>query len=213
MKKTLIRYLVAACLVAALSACTYTGSVRSNIAPMAATGRTFKGNVAMMIDQDVTSAEVTTSVGAHTVKVSAGSALNSAIVEAARVVFPSVATQATPPSPGTYEVLLRARLQHIAANATIEPGFWTARANITAQASIVIEMLRNDGSMAHRQIVTGTGLDNRPVGSPEKVKEGVETALERAIQQIADGTAGVFMTGLTDATREQAATATSLGSR
>lgn len=219
MNKRLLKSSLAALCAFALSACTYTGTVRSNIAPMAASSRTYKGDVSLMIDRDITSAEVTTGVGAHTVKVAVGSALNSAIVEAARIVFPSVAPQGTSPTPGTYDVLLRARLQHMAASSTIEAGFWTARASITAQASVVIEMLRGDGSIAHRQVVTGTGLENRPVGTPDNVRQGVEVALERAVQQVADGAASVFMTGLSDSTREQFTTrddlpaAAPLGSR
>jgi len=208
---TPIKIVAAALASLAVSACTYTGAVRSNIAPLAATSRTYKGNVSMVIEKEVTAAEVTTSLGAHTVKVSAGSALNSAVVEAARIVFPNVAPQSTSPAPGSYDVLIHVRLQNISASSTIEPGFWTARANITAQASIVVEMLRADGSIAHRQVVTGTGLENRPVGTPDKVREGVEVALERAVQQVADGTTGVFMTGLSDAIREPSLPVGSLG--
>jgi hypothetical protein len=192
----IIKCLMAAFLVVSMSACTYTGAVRSGIAPTTVTDRTYKGNVSLLIDPAINTAEVTTSVGAHTVQVSAGSALNSAIVEAARIVFPNVAPQATTPGAATSDVIIKTRLQHIAASSNIETGFWSSRANITAQVSVVVEMLHRDGSIAYRQVVTGTGLESRQVSGPDKVREGVEVALERAIQQVADGTTGVLITGL-----------------
>lgn len=197
------RNLVFICLVLAFvtSGCTYTGAIRSNITPTTVTGKTFKGDVSILVSNDIKTAEVTTSVGAHTIKVSAGSALNAALMEAARAVFPKATPQSGSPAAGSYEVFIRANLQHIAANSALEQGFWTARSNITAQVSIVIEMLRSDGSVAYRQVVTGTGLESRPVATPDKVKEGVEIALERAIQQVADGITTAFVTGLSEAVK------------
>jgi hypothetical protein len=77
----------------------------------------------------------------------------------------------------------------------------------------VIEIMRKDGSIAHRQVVTGTGLENRPVATGDKVREGVEVALERAIQQVADGVASVCISGIGEALREPVAGVQSVGER
>jgi hypothetical protein len=179
-----------------LSACTYTGAVRTGIAPISTVAKTYRGNASLLIDPAINTAEITTGVGAHTVKVSAGNALNSAIVEAVRSVMPNATTEASPQSISMSGIVIKARLQHISANAPIDQGFWSSRTNITAQVSVVIEMLRPDGSLLYRQVVTGTGLESRSVGSVDKVREGVEFALERAIQQVSDGTASVLVTGI-----------------
>lgn len=194
MKKLLLAVSVMSFL--ALSACTYSGAVRTGIAPIASVSKTYGGNASLVIDPAINTAEVTTGVGAHTVKVSAGSALNSAIVEAVRLVMPKVVTASSPQNISMSDIIIRARLQHIAASAPIEEGFWSSRTNITAQVSVVIEMSKRDGSLLYRQVVTGTGLESRSVGTVNKVRDGVVIALERAIQQVADGTEGVLLTGL-----------------
>lgn len=199
--KRIILTTASAVLLGLLAGCTYSSAVRSSIAPATVTGKRFDGNVAMIIGPEISSAQVTSSVGYDTVKVDAGDALRGALVEAARVVFPRVAPLAATPSPETYDVLVRVSLSHIAANPSIEQGFWTARSSITAQVSVVIEVLRRDGSIAYRQVVTGTGLENRPVANSNAVRQGVELALERAIQQIADGAATAFISALSEIDR------------
>lgn len=196
MKNAVVWIVFAVIFAIAQSGCTYTGAVRTGIAPMTISDRTYNGDVALRIDPAINSAEVVTNVGVHTVKVSAGNALNSAIVEAARVVFPRVAPQSSIPALNTYDFLVQVRLQNIGGNSTIDEGFWSSRANITTQISVVVELLNKDGSIAYRQVVTGTGIESRSVGTVNKVREGVEVALERSVQQVADGVSTALITGL-----------------
>lgn len=204
MKKTFfIKHICFLLLFTGMTACTYTGAVRTGIAPMTTTDRSYGGDVDLLIDPAINSAEVTSGVGVHTVKISAGSALNSAIVEAARVVFPRVSPQSSPQALKKSNYIIQARLNNISASTPIEQGFWSSRTNITTQVSVVIEMDKKDGSVIYRQVVTGTGLESRSVGSADKVRDGVQIALERAIQQVADGTASVLITGLERMKSEQ----------
>ena len=179
-----------------LVGCTFTGAVRSNIAPISSVSKTYNGDVSLVIDPAINTAEVTTDVGVHTVTVAAGGALNSAIVEAARLVFPKVSPDKTAMGLRNNDIVIQVHLHNISGNASLNHGFWSSTANITTQVSIVIEMQRKDGSLVYRQVVTGTGLQTQPDASPQNVRTGMVIALERAIQQLSDQTTTVFVTGL-----------------
>lgn len=181
-----------------VSGCTYTGAVRSNIAPISTLSKTYNGNVALVIDPAINTAEVKTSVGAHTVIVSVGQALNSAITESARLVFPKVSPQGSALSVRRDDIVVQVRLNQVSGNSAINPGFWSNSANVTAQVSIVIEMVRKDGSLIYRQVVTGTGLDSTSYASGGNVQKSMESALEKAVQQVSDQTVTVFITGLNE---------------
>jgi hypothetical protein len=194
--KKLAYSLMSVMMVAWLSGCTYTGAVRSNITPISTVGKVYNNDVVLIIDPSINTAEVNASVGVHKVKVAAGSALNSAILEAARLVFPKVSPQVAASNMRGGDLVIQTRLMNISGNASINQGFWSNSASVTTQVSIVIEMLHKDGSLIYRQVVTGTGLENQSDALAQNVAKSMEIALERSVQQVSDQATTVFVTGL-----------------
>jgi len=192
------------CCILMSSGCTYSGAIRTDIAPTAIVGKKSPARVGVYfeprLEQYVERTTPSTVYGsAYTYLFEMGPALKEALTRGVRVAYSDVSVLTTRPQPGKFDRVICFDLQSSNVRIEFVPGFWTETAKADAILHIVMEA--KDGlslSDIQRLTVSGNGFSTKPSYVGAEAHKHFSIAIEDAIRQVTENTANLLISGVAE---------------
>lgn len=182
--------------------CTYTGTIRTNIAPTAMVAKRFPTKVGVhftprLANYEEVSKPATYYGSAHTFTFKIGPALQEALLKSVESAYSNVEVTSALASPGEYGMIINFDLQNVNVRVEFAPGFWRAAAKSNAVIYVSMEII--DGSSMQslkRLTVNGNGFSSKDTKGGADAQKQFSLAIEDAIQQLSENTSNLLISGV-----------------
>lgn len=193
-----------------LCSCTYSGAIRTNIAPTTMTGKKLSSNVGVYFNPRLAShIETTTPVSAcgsaHTYSFDMGPALTASLKKSVEAAYSQVSVlQRVALQPDQFERIVRFDLQSPNVRIEFLPRFWAAAAKADASIQVSMEIIEGSSLKAiQRFAISGTGFVVKDANTWEDAHKIFSIAIEDAIQQVSENAAILLISGVGEPLRAE----------
>lgn len=189
---------------AKLNGCTYSGTIRTDIAPTAMIARKYPTKVGVyftprLVQYEEVSKPATYYGSAHTFTFMMGPAIKEALTKSVEAAYSNVSVLNVQPSPGEYERVIIFDLQNCNVRVEFVPGFWRNAAKANAILHVSMEIMDGKSLKAFQRLsMNGNGFSMKDAVGVADAQKQFATAIEDAIRQLAENTANLLVSGATE---------------
>jgi xanthine/uracil/vitamin C permease (AzgA family) len=184
-----------------LIGCTYTGAIRTDIAPTALVGRKYQAKVAVYfaprLANYIETAKPATMGSVHTYQFQMGLALTSALTRSVEAAYANVLVVPSPTPPRDFERVFRFDVQSSNVRIELVPGFWSDLAKSDCVLHVSMEIADGTSFKAIQRLsVNGNGFSNKETSGGDDAQRQFSLAIEDAIRQLTEKTANILISGV-----------------
>lgn len=177
--------------------CTYSGAIRTDIAPTAMVAQKQPLNVGVYFTPRLVQyeevAQPSSHLGsAHTFKFSMGPAIKESLTKSVETAYARVTVVSSPPALGEFDRVITFDLQSSNVRIEFVPGFWTNTAKADAIIHVTMNVMDHDQPV-QRLTVSGTGFSAKTFKGGSGAQKQFSKAIEDAIRQLANNTANLLI--------------------
>jgi hypothetical protein len=184
--------------------CTYSGAIRTDIAPSAMVGRKSLSSVGVyfyprLAEYEEVTKPATFYGSAHTFKFEMGPAMKESLIKSVEAAYSKVSILRETPKPGEFDRDISFDLQSSNVQVEFVPGFWNASAKANAIIHVSMEII--DGKSLktiQRLAISGNGFSTKDTSGGGDAQKQFSRAIEDAIRQLSENTANLLISGVAE---------------
>jgi hypothetical protein len=186
---------------AIFTGCTYTGAIRTDIAPTSMVARKYPAKVGVyfaprLVQYEEITKPATFYGSAHTFTFNMGPAMKEALTKSVESAYSNVSILSDPPMPGKFDRVISFDLQSSNIRVEFVPGFWSNSAKANAILHVTMEIADGSSLKAiQRLTVNGNGFTTQKTSGGADAQTQFSRAIEDAIRQLSDNTANLLISG------------------